>query len=529
MRGRCAGAIGLLLVASFLSAPGAGAAPTFASPPCVAMWRISPEPSPAPDILYDVAIISPTDSWAVGLSSTLPPGVEHWDGTSWTAVTVPGSGYFLGIGVVSAQDIWAVGHGWDGFPFTEHYDGTAWSVVDSPQVPGDLGDVSAVSSNDVWAVGTSAGAGLIEHWDGTTWSVVAGAASDNLGGVAGLAEDNVWAVGSSGGHALAEHWDGTSWSPTVFRSDTGLNDIDSLSASDIWAVGSDVLNGRPSDFSVHWDGSAWTEVPAPTEGLGMAAVSAIAPSDVWAVTIALGFVDQTGIEHWDGRVWTLVPSPNTSLVEPNYLYGIDATPGEVWAVGGYVYDDEYDFNLREHLCPASVLDTGVTPSDVKVGQGSLIAWSLPATDAMKHSVTDASGTQLFDSEVRPPGSSFTFVFFGAGTYLVIDRTTRNRSHVRVPTTASPPTGGLTTTFTVTWATTPGVRLGAAIPGPYQFDGQIFRPGANVWEDWKKAQMALSATFTPDAGVGVYAFRARVTNSLTGSSTGWSPIASIVVN
>jgi hypothetical protein len=512
-----------LLLAAWMIAPAApgDAASRFASPACGATWRISAEPTPAPDTLYDVAIVSANDAWAVGLAG-IAPQVEHWDGVSWTAVTAPGSGYLLGVNALAANDVWAVGHGWDGFPFIEHYDGAAWTVVDSPRVSGDLGDVAAVSSDDVWAVGTSSGAGLIEHWDGSAWSVVPGAASDGLGGVAALSSTEVWAVGSSGGQALAERWDGTTWAATLFRIDTALGDVDAISATDIWAVGSDELNHRPSDFSVHWDGSAWTEVPAPTEGLGMMGVAAIAPYDVWAVTITVGFVDQTGIEHWDGKKWRVVPSPNTSPVEPNYLFGIDATSAELWAVGGYVYDDEYDFDLREHLCPASVLDTGVEPVDTTVPFGNMVAWSLPSSDLRSHSIADPTGTELFDSGVRPPGSSFSFVFFAAGTYRVLDRVTGARSRVLVPIQATPPSGGLTTTFTITWAARTAID-------PFRYDVQIMRPGSSVWQDWLIGQADGSLAYTPDAGVGTYGFRSRVMSTATGRSSGWSPIASIVVS
>src|SRR5438876_3976504 len=119
--------VGVLLIAVLVAAPGAGAAQGFASPACGATWRISPEPTPAPDILYDVGIVSSSDAWAVGLGSSVPPQVEHWDGVSWSSVTAPGSGYLLGVSIVTASDIWAVGHGWDGFPFIEHYDGAAWT------------------------------------------------------------------------------------------------------------------------------------------------------------------------------------------------------------------------------------------------------------------------------------------------------------------------------------------------------------------------------------------------------------------
>src|SRR5207253_7101542 len=96
---------------------------------------------------------------------------------------------------VSATDVWAVGfYG----PFSgpthtlvEHWDGTSWSVVPSPDPSASgsiLYGITAVSANDVWAVGDypygSAGGHvtLTEHWDGSSWSVVPspGCCPDNI-------------------------------------------------------------------------------------------------------------------------------------------------------------------------------------------------------------------------------------------------------------------------------------------------------------------------------------------------------------
>src|SRR5256884_3560235 len=63
---------------------------------------------------------------------------------------------------------------------TEHWDGPAWSVVsavDAGSSGNQLYAVKALATDDVYAVGQQAGAGvpnqaLIEHWNGKSWSVV---------------------------------------------------------------------------------------------------------------------------------------------------------------------------------------------------------------------------------------------------------------------------------------------------------------------------------------------------------------------
>ena len=69
----------------------------------------------------------------------------------------------------------------------------------------DLSDVAAISSTDVWSVGTDEGDNTIpsktlaEHWNGTGWSIVrtpnAGPGWNFLSGVSGSSSTDVWAVG----------------------------------------------------------------------------------------------------------------------------------------------------------------------------------------------------------------------------------------------------------------------------------------------------------------------------------------------
>src|ERR1019366_844171 len=104
-----------------------------------------------------------------------------------------------------------------------------------------LAGVAAISSTDVWAVGSSgpagpAGATPTPQRNSTAWSIVkspdasnaATLGGDQLTAVAAVSTDDVWAVGDIGTQALdytsqsqlessavqtlIEHWNGTSWS-----------------------------------------------------------------------------------------------------------------------------------------------------------------------------------------------------------------------------------------------------------------------------------------------------------------------------
>src|SRR5215211_6003374 len=104
-------------------------------------------------------------------------------GGSWNVVPSPNTGspnnYFYGVAAIASNDVWAVG-GYGNLTtqaqqLIQHWDGQNWAVAPTPALPttyNELLAVSALSTNDVWAVGSSSGEALIEHWDGTSWQVV---------------------------------------------------------------------------------------------------------------------------------------------------------------------------------------------------------------------------------------------------------------------------------------------------------------------------------------------------------------------
>lgn len=142
----------------------------------------------------------------------------HWDGTSWSIISSPnpipepgvGTFHLHGIAAVSANDIWAVGDYSICFsgsrPLILHWNGAAWNVVPGPQ-NGTLSGITVVSPNNIWAVGQSLvsdgniirSQALILRWDGMDWSTVPSpdlGTSDFLYGVTAISADDVWAVGT---------------------------------------------------------------------------------------------------------------------------------------------------------------------------------------------------------------------------------------------------------------------------------------------------------------------------------------------
>jgi hypothetical protein len=103
-------------------------------------------PAPAGDntTLKAVTTVTPANNWAVGSDATHSL-IEHQNNSSsWSLVpspaNEPANSELVAISAVSANDIWAVGDSragteGQGFePLIEHFNGSTWSVV--PGAPG---------------------------------------------------------------------------------------------------------------------------------------------------------------------------------------------------------------------------------------------------------------------------------------------------------------------------------------------------------------------------------------------------------
>jgi hypothetical protein len=191
-----------------------------------------PRPSGAgpTSTLNAVSANGPDDVWIVGtyeLSSTDLRSETyslHWNGGTWSVVSMPlnpssniNAYYQLNaIQVNSPTDVWAVGlssvvDGTTATTLIEHWNGTAWSIVPSP-TPGSGASLEGVTTsnaaNDVWAVGDYEPAGTTEtqtltlNWNGTAWTQVASPDNGNpnvLNSASTIPGASiVWAVGTSG-------------------------------------------------------------------------------------------------------------------------------------------------------------------------------------------------------------------------------------------------------------------------------------------------------------------------------------------
>jgi hypothetical protein len=321
---RLAGVVAAVIAASAIGLLAPVAAGAFSG------WTASPSPSPAVwgNILKGTVALSATDVWAVGDQATRTSNqtyAQHWNGSAWSAVPTPN-------------------------PAGNCQDGNIQWAGNM------LKSVAAISKTDVWAVGQGCYANktLIEHWNGSSWSIAPSPSPSSTGqnmlnGVAALSATNVWAVGgreaSNGAmQSLIEHWDGSTWkvvpSPSPSSSGNTLSAISAVSPTDIWAVGW-VQSATSQTLVEHWDGSSWKVVASPSPGTRqnqLTAVKAVSANNVWSVGSRWNGsgATLTLVEHWNGSSWSTVPSPNidTAYGSANTLSGVAAvSASEVWAVG----------------------------------------------------------------------------------------------------------------------------------------------------------------------------------------------------
>jgi hypothetical protein len=316
-------------------------------------WKVVKTGSLRNGALAGVTAISSDDVWTVGsrylTNDDERPLILHWDGGRWQTIEGAKTGYDSHLGGVSAaanNDVWAVGYLDDrARTLVEHWDGKMWSIVSSPNPGGAfnlLNAVAAVSSDDVWAVGETAGINgpfrpLVEHWDGHAWTVAASPkARGGLSAVTAIGADDAWAVGGNFNddevRAVALHWDGTSWKVALnSRSDRGLFGVDGTASNAVWAVGTNFNRA----LLARWNGKTLAASTG-ARNVVLTSIAATSPREAWAVGLRFGSNDTTAdfSQHWDGHAWSISPSSRTTDGE---LDGVAASSAQdVWAVGNLI-------------------------------------------------------------------------------------------------------------------------------------------------------------------------------------------------
>jgi hypothetical protein len=273
----------------------------------------------------------------------------------------------------AGEDVWAVGWvsdgGGGGRPRIERYPRLSEPVgvaVDSPAQDRNsaLHGVAMLSASQGWAVGGSGPASdvdftrtLIVRWDGKTWQEVPspspGTVTNQLDAVSALSTDDVWAVGHSTGgdvsEALVLHWDGSVWTqvPTPDLADgIELLDVAVVGPDSVWAVGTSVPDPRTTKpwrqlaVVLHWDGLSWRSVlPEMVSVTQISSVAAVSETDVWFAGYSQlpGGPETAHVEHWDGQQLRVEASGVSTRGDlASALEGVCAVGSQVMAVGWHI-------------------------------------------------------------------------------------------------------------------------------------------------------------------------------------------------
>jgi hypothetical protein len=318
-------------------------------------WRVtyvSPDTGYDGFGLYDVTATGPQDAWAVGSTQKGAGGagaMMRWNGTGWTAVTVPGStGSFNSVSGSSAKNVWVLGATANGRNTAWRWNGTSWTSVSIGSY--DPADVTVLGPKNAWAVGYDGAGdgggsdGKALHWNGTAWQTVAMPMTARK--IDSVSANDIWAVGENAGQPAATHWDGTAWTTSelpqvpIPEGQSGFsyfNDIVALSAGNVWAVGrlywgsGEGLRAEEHNRPVlmHWNGQKWS-LQLGAEGDFPLSASPDGKGGIWYSTI-----NKTLVHVAKGGTTTTVPvstAPGRQTPEIRQLAGV---PGgtTVLAVG----------------------------------------------------------------------------------------------------------------------------------------------------------------------------------------------------
>ena len=209
-----------------------------------------------------------------------------------------------------------------------------------------------------------------------------------------------------------------------------------------------------------------TEYPVPTTGAGPQDIVAGSDGNIW-------FTEQTG-----NQIGVITPGPAKIILS---------------------------------------LDKGFVPSTLTpASPGATVEWLFVGAES--HGVTDSTKLKLFVSGAHNAGTSYSFVYSGAGVFKYKDSVhTTLTGTVSVPVTGTPASGAPGTTFTITFGA-------ATAPAGFVYDLQVKAAGSKSYVLLKNGVTAGSTTYAPTKA-GKYLFKARLRKS--GSTTLASPYSAVL--
>jgi photosystem II stability/assembly factor-like uncharacterized protein len=265
----------------------------------------TPVASPTQATLHSVDMETATEGWAVGDSGT----ILHDSGGRWTSVASPITLSLWSVAMVSASEGWAVG---DNGAILQYGAGRWTQVVSPTNLP--LRSVAMVSPSEGWAVGGIPGVSqTILHDTAGSWSQAVQSLGHSLQSVAIVAGGEAWAVGQQG--SILQYTNGA-WNPVASPSDASLFSVAGDSATDVWAV------GNQGTLLHHTAAVTWATFSSPTQ-MPLSSVAMVSPSEGWAVGAGGCLL------HYARESWNQVASGASATLSGVAM----VSANEGWAVG----------------------------------------------------------------------------------------------------------------------------------------------------------------------------------------------------
>jgi hypothetical protein len=254
------------------------------------------------------------------------------------ATSLREAGEITGIAAISSANVWAVGSTGNQTAGSDHmliahWNGASWTRVKNFESPGGITAISMESATDGWAIADSSTWFLI-HWNGRAWSKVSGVPhpAGQMTALVAVGGD-VWAGGADTPsrnhlalwmlHGTAGHW----YVVPVPATSYDVAGFAAVSRTSIWAAG----GGGEYLTLLHWNGTMWktTAIPKWVTNSTFTGGAAGPDGSAWIV----GFGSSSFSMHWNGKTWSpvAIPSPGEG---GSTTYAVASIPGgTAWAVG----------------------------------------------------------------------------------------------------------------------------------------------------------------------------------------------------
>ena len=204
-----------------------------------------------------------------------------------------------------------------------------------------------------------------------------------------------------------------------------LQDVSAESATDVWAVGF-TAGDIQQPALLHWNGSSLSEVPSQIQVGQLFGVSAVSPSEAWAVGSQEpihAHMIQTLVLRWDGTRWSIVPSPNPSPLENELDHVWALSANDVWVFGQYFTPADHQHRTFVMRWDGSKWSNVAVPGNLAGLTGGAAFDPISSTSAFavaRHTVRVGHGAIESDEILHWNGHSWhqTKAFFGAALFGV---------------------------------------------------------------------------------------------------------------